>query len=59
MKFRPGMIFDDLQAGEEIGTIDTNRPNPNLEAYRNGQIKMLAAGTGPSFSSVAKTYDGT
>lgn len=59
MKFRPGMIFDDLRPGEEIGTIDTNRPNPNLETYRSGQIKAIASGTGPTYSSLAKTYDGT
>lgn len=59
MKFRPGMVFDDLQPGEEIGMIDTNRPNPNLETYRNGQLKAVAAGTGPTFSSISKTYDGT
>ena len=59
MRFAPGMIFDDLRPGEEIGTIDTNRPNPNLLAYRNGQLKAIAAGTGPTFSSIAKTYDGT
>lgn len=27
MKFRPGMVFDDLKVGEEIGMIDTNRPS--------------------------------
>ena len=59
LKFRPGMIFDDLRPGEEIGTIDTNRPNPNLETYRSGQLKAVAAGTGPTFSSIARTYDGT
>lgn len=59
MKFRPGMVFDDLRPGEEIGTIDTNRPNPNLEIYRSGQLKAVAAGTGPTFSSLSKTYDGT
>lgn len=59
MKFRPGMIFDDLKMGEEIGTIDTNRPNPNLETYRSGQLKAIAAGTGPTYSSLSKTYDGT
>ncbi len=59
MKFRPGMVFDDLRPGEEIGTIDTNRPNPNLETYRSGQLKAVAAGTGPTYSSLAKTYDGT
>jgi lambda family phage portal protein len=59
LKFRPGMIFDDLRPGEEIGTIDTNRPNPNLETYRSGQLKAIAAGAGPTFSSIARTYDGT
>jgi lambda family phage portal protein len=59
MKFKPGMIFDDLKPGEEIGTIDTNRPNPNLETYRSGQVKAISAGTGPTFSSISKTYDGT
>ncbi len=59
MKMRPGMIFDDLAPGEEIGMIDTNRPNPNLETYRSGQMKAIAAGAGPTFSSIARTYDGT
>lgn len=59
LKFRAGMIFDDLRPGEDVGTIDTNRPNPNLETYRSGQIKALAAGTGPTYSSIARTYDGT
>ena len=59
MKFRPGMVFDDLRPGEDIGTIDTNRPNPNLETYRSGQIKAIAAAAGTTYSSAAKTYDGT
>ena len=59
MKFRPGMVFDDLRPGEEIGMIDTNRPNPNLETYRGGQLKAIAAGAGPTYSSIARTYDGT
>ena len=59
LKFRPGMIFDDLRPGEEIGTIDTNRPNPNLETYRSGQLKAIAAGAGPTYSSIARSYDGT
>lgn len=59
LKFRAGMIFDDLRPGEDIGTIDTNRPNPNLETYRNGQLRAVAAGTGPSFSSASRTYNGT
>jgi len=59
MKFRPGMVFDDLRPGEEVGMIDTNRPNPNLETYRGGQLKAIAAGAGPTYSSIARSYDGT
>lgn len=59
MKFRPGMVFDDLRPGEDIGMIDTNRPNPNLETYRSGQMRAIAAGTGPTFSSIARSYNGT
>jgi len=59
MRFRPGMVFDDLYPGEDIGTIDTNRPNTNLEAFRNGQLRMAASATSTTFSSIAKTYDGT
>lgn len=59
MKFRPGMVFDDLRPGEDIGTIDTNRPNPNLETWRSGQLRAVAAGTGPTFSTIARNYNGT
>ena len=59
MSMRPGMIFDDLKPGEEIGMIDTNRPNPNLETYRSGQMRAIASGTGPTYSSLARSYDGT
>ena len=59
MRFRPGMVFDDLLPGEEIGTIDTTRPNTSLEAFRNSQLRAFAAGFGGTFSSIAKTYDGT
>ena len=58
LKFRAGMIFDDLKPGEEIGMIDSKRPNPNLETYRSGQIKAVAAGAGTTASSIRKTYDG-
>lgn len=59
LKFRPGTIFDDLAPGEEIGTIDTNRPNPGLESFRNGQLRALASGPGVTYSSLSKNYDGS
>lgn len=59
LRFRAGMVFDDLRPGEDVGTIDTKRPNPNLEQYRKGQLRALAAGTNASYSSIARDYDGT
>ncbi|RDH86424.1 MAG: phage portal protein [endosymbiont of Escarpia spicata] len=59
LRFRPGMIFDDLAPGEEIGTIDTSRPNSGLEGHRNGQLRALASGPGVTYSSVSKDYNGS
>jgi lambda family phage portal protein len=59
MRFRPGMIFDDLMPGEDIGTIDSTRPNTGLQAYRDGQLRAVAGGIGASYSSVSRNYNGT
>lgn len=59
MRMRAGMIFDDLRPGEEIGTIDTKRPNTQVAVWRQEQLRALASGVGTSFSSAAKNYDGT
>jgi len=59
MQMQPGMIFDDLRPGESVSTIDTSRPNPNLETYRNGQLRAVAAGMAVSFSTLAKNYNGS
>lgn len=59
MRFSPGMVFDDLAPGEEVGTIDTNRPNPQLIEYRKGQLRAVAAGTGVNYSTIARDYDGS
>jgi capsid protein len=53
------MVFDDLRPGEEIGLIDTKRPNPNLLSFRQGQLRATGSGTQSSYSSIAKDYDGT
>jgi lambda family phage portal protein len=55
----PGMIIDGLGVGEEIGLIDSKRPNPNVVTFRQGQLRATAAGVGASYSSIAKSYDGT
>lgn len=59
MSMVPGMIIDDLAVGEEIGLIDSKRPNPNVVTFRQGQLRATAAGVGASYSSISKTYDGT
>lgn len=59
LRFRPGMVFDDLLPGEEIGMIDSNRPNPQLETFRNGQLRAVASGVGCTYSSLSKDYNGT
>lgn len=55
----PGMIIDNLGVGEEIGMIDSNRPNPNLITFRQGQLRAVAAGLGGSYSSISRDYNGT
>lgn len=55
----PGTIIDTLAVGEEIGLIDTSRPNVNLVSFRNGQLRMFAAGIRASYSSLSRSYDGT
>lgn len=59
MRMQPGMIFDDLRPGESVSTIDSKRPNPNLEPYRNSQLRAIAAPMRISFSSLSKNYNGT
>lgn len=55
----PGMVIDTLLPGEDIGMIESNRPNPFLESFRNGQLRAVAAGTRGAYSSIARSYDGT
>ena len=59
LRMAPGMVLDNLAAGEEIGIIDSNRPNPNVITFRQGQLRAVAAGVGASFSSIARDYNGT
>ncbi|MGL6289284.1 MAG: phage portal protein [Silanimonas sp.] len=54
-----GTVVDTLGIGEEIGLIDTSRPNVNLVHFRNGQLRAFAAGMGASYSSISRNYEGT
>lgn len=59
IEFEPGTIIDSLGIGEDIGMIDSKRPNPNAITWRLGQLRAVAAGVGASYSSIARDYDGT
>jgi lambda family phage portal protein len=55
----PGTIIDSLAIGEEIGLIDSKRPNPNALTWRQGQLRAVASGVGASYSTISRAYDGT
>jgi lambda family phage portal protein len=59
LSLSPGLIIDSLAVGEEIGLINSDRPNPNLVTFRSGQLRAAAAGIGISHSSLARDYNGT
>ncbi|WP_313687558.1 phage portal protein [Pantoea sp.] len=59
LDIQPGMLFDKLLPGEDIGMIKSDRPNANLESFRNGQLRAVAAGSRSSFSSISRNYDGS
>jgi lambda family phage portal protein len=58
-KVKPGTIFDTLKPGEDIGTVDSNRPSSLLEGFRDSMVRMLAAASRGTFSSIARKYDGS
>lgn len=56
MEFEGGMVYDTLLPGEDVGTIGVDRPNPNLESFRNSQLRALAAGSMTHYSGISKNY---
>jgi lambda family phage portal protein len=58
-EMQAGMVFDNLQVGEDVGMIKSDRPNTGLGAFVQTQQRALAAGTGTNYSSIAKDYSGT
>lgn len=57
-RFQAGRIFADLLPGEDVGTIDTNRPSSELANFRASQIRAISSGTGAKYSSVSRDYTG-
>jgi lambda family phage portal protein len=58
-EMEPGLIYDNLRPGEDVGLIKSDRPNAGLEPFRDSQLRAVAAGTNTRFSSIAKNYNGT
>lgn len=54
----PGLIIDDLLPGESVETISSNRPNSAYDQFRASQERGIAAGTGASYSSTSRRFDG-
>jgi lambda family phage portal protein len=59
LRMTPGLIMDDLLPGEEIGLIDSKRPNPNAALFREGQLRAVSRGVNVTFSSLSGNYNGT
>ena len=59
MEFNPGMIYDELAVGEEVGTIASNRPNNEVITFRDANMRAAASGVGTGASSISKNYDGS
>jgi len=54
-----GSVFDDMAVGESINSFAPNRPNQNLNEFRQGQLRAVAAGTHTRYSAIARDYNGT
>ena len=57
--FKPGMFFDQLNPGQRVEMISSDRPSSQLSEFRRGQLRMVAAGLGLSYSSLAREYAGS
>jgi len=58
-EMQSGIIFDGLRVGEELQSVGTDTPNPNLGPFISEMMRAAASGTGTSYSSISKHYDGT
>ena len=54
-----GMVFDGLNPGEDITSIEATSPTALLKDYRAEMLRAVAAGPGTSYSSISKDYNGT
>lgn len=57
IEFEPGMILN-LRPGEDIGTIQSNRPNNALIPFLQEQFRRFAGGTKTGYSTITRHYAG-
>ena len=55
--FTPGQVWE-LEPGEDINVIESSRPSPQGVPYIKQMGKAIAAGTGSSYSTFSRNYDG-
>lgn len=55
----PGVIFDGLAPGEDVGMLESNRPSALLEGFRNAMLRAVAGGTRVGYSTLSRDYNGT
>jgi lambda family phage portal protein len=54
----PGAVFDGLMPGEDVGTIQSNRPSALLQPFRDSMLRAVASGTRGTFSTISGQFDG-
>jgi lambda family phage portal protein len=59
LRIEAGTVWDGAPPGAKVEILENNRPNPQIESFRSGQLRAAAAGIGMSHSSLARNYDGT
>lgn len=59
LELAPGMIWDSLMPGEEVGTIGHDRPNDQFDPFTQSLLRTIAGATGTRYSAIAHRYDGT
>ena len=59
MDIAPGIIADNLQEGESVESLKNERPSNLIGEFRTSQLRSVSGGTGASFSSFSKEYEGS
>lgn len=58
-RFGAGTVIADLQPGESVTAIQSTAPSPYVVTFAEKIARNIAAGTGASFSTITRNYNGT